>query len=167
MDLDVKRYEVIERMAVTADTISLLEMEGEDLDGGSMGPVIREFFQRIRQTGLKDDEIAEQIGEMVKKPGGYTGKNISQWRRGGGMPPADALLAVAQVTRLSLDELLFGKSELRLLAQEVAELQQSGRERDARLKRLESLLGQPIEPGATRLVAEVRLPSGEDLPELE
>ena len=68
--------------------------------------LVRKFFHEIRKSGLKDEEIAERIRPLTRRQT-YNGGNVSQWRRGPGMSPADALIAVALITRLSLDEILF------------------------------------------------------------
>ena len=62
--------------------------------------------ENIKNYRLKYDLTQKQLAEKI----GYTEKSISQWEQGNAVPPTETLLKLADVFKLSLDELIFGKT---------------------------------------------------------
>jgi hypothetical protein len=77
---------------------------------GEMEGVIKEAIRRAIAAAGSQKQLHALILPILRRP--IQPGSISSWLREDkpAMPPADALLAMAKVTNLSLDELLFGES---------------------------------------------------------
>ena len=93
---------------------------------GSAAELVRAAAKEAIRRAGSAGKLAEQLQREVGRP--YNYRTVSGWARGDSMPPADALLAAARATELSLDQFLFGEEtglheQLRRLAERVADLE--------------------------------------------
>ena len=56
-----------------------------------------------KKFGWTQHELAEKIG--------YTEKSVSKWENGNGLPTGELLLSLAELFEISLDELVFAKTD--------------------------------------------------------
>lgn len=74
------------------------------LSGGeAMDPIlIGKFLAALRkERGMTQEELGEKIG--------VTNKTISRWENGNYMPPVEALLALSELYKISINEILTGR----------------------------------------------------------
>ena len=92
---------------------------------GEMSALVQRIVKEGRERAEGDKALAQKIAPLL---GGfiYGNSSISSWASGRDRPSAETLLAIAKVSEISLDALLFGQS----MRDELAELR-------GRLERLE------------------------------
>ncbi len=128
----------------------MTELEGERR-GPSSSLVAEVVSEAINRAG-KALALARRIQPMIGRT--YADRTVSAWGRGDVMPPADAVLAAAQVTGVSLDDRLGISREPSALERQLADLQdQFDRQRtviaamDQRLEELTAKLEErPVRP---------------------
>ena len=63
---------------------------------------IGKFIAKLRkEQGLTQEQLGEKIG--------VTNKTVSRWETGAYLPPADAMLALGEIFKVSVNEILSGK----------------------------------------------------------
>lgn len=90
---------------------------------------VREAVKLIAREAIRRQKTAGKLALRLREYGyEYNYRTISSWARGDGMPPGDALLAIAKISEISIDEVLIDGGSLRAQLSRLEE----------RLKRLES-----------------------------
>lgn len=93
------------------------------------GKRVREAVKAIAREAIRRQKTAGKLAIRLRELGyEYNYRTISSWARGDAMPPADALLAIAKLTDVSIDEVLIDGGSLRAQLSRLEE----------RLRRLES-----------------------------
>lgn len=64
------------------------------------------FAENLKYYRTKYNLTQKQLAEQI----GYTEKSVSQWERGNALPTMEIFLKLAQVFKISLDELMFEKT---------------------------------------------------------
>lgn len=68
----------------------------------ALAPVVAEVMREATKRSGKALALALRLEAVVGRS--YSDRTVSAWNRGAVMPPADVLLAAAQVTGISLDD---------------------------------------------------------------
>jgi transcriptional regulator with XRE-family HTH domain len=88
--------------------------EGTSLRSRSLAAAMGARILRLRKRcQWSQGELAERLG--------VTRERVGNWERGENAPPLEALAALGDLFRISLDELLYGKRRGRWLAEEEIE----------------------------------------------
>ncbi len=69
------------------------------------------FGNNLKYYRAKNNLTQKQLADKI----GYTEKSVSKWENGGGLPPTETLLSLADLFKISLDELVLEKTSCNYL----------------------------------------------------
>lgn len=109
-----------------------------------VGTRVKEAVQTIAREAIRREGKAAALAARLRVALGrsYNYRTVSGWARGDSMPPADALLAAAALTEVSLDEALFAESiaeRMQRMEARLDRLDPSGMQLANRVERLEGI----------------------------
>ena len=116
---------------------------------GEMNELVRQLMENVARKSQGDADLAAKIAPKLGRKYANLAGSIANWRNLHDRMPAEALLAACQVTGVSIDEALFGRS----IQQEQEALRAEQAELRAELVRQTELLGELLQrtpPAASR-----------------